>query len=200
VDSFARPGGNLTAITNFSPEVSAKRLELLKEVVPGLARVAYAWNPANQAGRPDWIETQAAAETLRLQVRPIEARSPHEVDDQFAAIVGNRPDGLIVGDDIVFIERRQHLVDVVASIGLPTMYSWGLFVPPGGLMAYGINGNDAYSKGAALVDKILNGARPADLPVERPTRFDLSVNLKTAQALGLTIPSSVVQQATQVVQ
>ena len=200
VASIARPGGNVTAMTNFSPEVSAKRLELLKEVVPGALRLAYFWNPANPASHPDWSETQVAADTLRLGLRSVEARSPDDVDGGLAAIAGDRPDALVVSGDIVFVERRQQVIDFAATSRLPTMYSWGLFVPPGGLMAYGVDPNDVYRRGAVPVDKILKGANPADLPVEQPARFDFRVNLKTAQALGLTIPQSVLLQATEIVQ
>jgi putative ABC transport system substrate-binding protein len=200
VASYARPGGNVTGITNLAPETSAKRLELLREVVPGLARVDFLWNPANPVALPDWRETQAAARLLGLQVRSVEARSSDEVASALAAIGAERPDAVINTGEVIFGQRRAQVLEFLANNRLPAIHQFTGDVLQGGLMSYGVNTADAWRRAAHYVDKILKGAKPADLPVEQPTKFDFVINLNTAQALGLTIPPSVVAQATEVVQ
>jgi putative ABC transport system substrate-binding protein len=158
VNSYQRPGGNVTGITNVAPETSAKRLELLRDVVPGLARVDYLWNPANTVSLLDWGETQAAARVLSLQVRSVEARDVDEIPGALSAIVAERPDAVIVNGEIIFVQQRPQVVGLLANSRLPTMYSARQDVTQGGLMAYGVSSVDVYRRAAGYVDKILKGA------------------------------------------
>ena len=200
VESYARPGGNVTGVTNLSPETSAKRLELLRELVPALSRVDFLWNPVNPAAAPDWRETEEAARMLGVRVRSVEARDPDEVGSALAAIGAERPDAVIATGEVIFIQRRVQILEFLAKHRLPAIHQYHQDVAQGALMAYGANAGEVYRRGAYYVDRILKGARPADLPVERPTTFDLAVNLKTAQAMGLRIPQSILTQATDVIQ
>jgi putative tryptophan/tyrosine transport system substrate-binding protein len=200
IASFARPGGNLTGTTNFAPETGAKRLQLLKEVVPGATRVDVVWNFANPAAAPEWEETQAAARQLGMTLQQRDVRDPAQIEGAFQAMAVVRPDALLVSGEPFFIADRERLVELAAAMGLPAMYFGPEFVAAGGLMSYGSNSPDLFRRAAYYVDKILKGARPADLPVERPTRFDFAINLQAARALGLTMPESVLQQATEIIQ
>jgi putative ABC transport system substrate-binding protein len=200
IASFARPGGNLTGTSNFSPETAAKRLQLLKEVVPGATRVDVVWNFANPATAPEWDETQAAARQLGVTLQQRDVRDPAQIEGTFQAMAAARPDALLVSGEPIFVAPRARLVELAAAMGLPAMYTSPVFVAAGGLMSYGNNLADSFRVAAGHVDKILRGARPADLPVERPTRFEFAINLQAAQALGLTIPPSVLAQATEVIQ
>jgi putative tryptophan/tyrosine transport system substrate-binding protein len=200
IASFARPGGNLTGTSNFSPETAAKRLQLLKEVVPGATRVDVVWNFANPATAPEWDETQAAARQLGVTLQQWDVRDPTQIEGAFQAMAAARPDALLVSGEPFFTARRARLAELAAAMGLPAMYVDPRFVAAGGLMSYGWNIADSFRRAAGYVDKILRGARPADLPVERPTRFDFAINLQAAQALGLAIPPSVLAQATEVIQ
>ncbi len=198
VASLARPGGNVTGFVLTSPGLSAKRLDLFKEAVPSLSRVAALWDPT---GAPTSLsDTQAAAQALRLELRVLEIRSPDDLAGAFEAARSAQVDGLVsLGGGLLFNARRR-IVDFAADQRLPTMFPQREYTDDGGLMAYGPNVANNYQRAAAYVDKILKGAKPADLPVEQPTRFDSVINLKTAQALGLTIPQSVMIQATEVIQ
>jgi putative tryptophan/tyrosine transport system substrate-binding protein len=200
VAALDRPGGNVTGLTNTVPAMAGKRLQLLKEAAPSLARVDYFWNPANLGVHAEWAELQTAAERLSLTVRSREARGPQELDRAFIAIVGDRPDGLVVHGDASYLPHTRRIVDFVADQRLPAIYQLREFVEAGGLMYYGVSIPDLFRRAATYVDKILKGASPADLPVEQPTTFDFIINLKTAQALGLTIPPSLLQQATEIMQ
>ena len=201
VASLARPGGNVTGMT-FTPtmELLGKRLALLKEAVPRASRVAILSNPANPSHVRELEAVQAAAGPLRLQLHASDARGPEEFDRVFAAIARQRVDGLLVLVDSMFGIHRTRLAELAASYRLPTMYGVREYVVAGGLMAYGVNLVDYMDGAASYVDRILKGARPGELPIEQPTKFELVINLKTAKALGLTIPAPLLARADQVIQ
>jgi putative ABC transport system substrate-binding protein len=199
VASLARPGGNTTGLSFLSPELSAKQLELLKEALPKTSRVAVLWNPGNPGLALAVRETEVAARALGVQVQLFEARGPDEIDRAFLAMTRERADALIVLADAVFHVDRTRIVGLAAKSRLPAMYNFREFVDAGGLIAYAANLADLFRRMAVYVDKILKGARPADLPVEQPMKFELVVNLKTAKALGLTIPQSVLIRADEVI-
>ena len=200
VASLARPGGNVTGLTQMDPELSAKRLDLLKEAVPRIALVAVMWNPSNPASVDLLRETEAAARSLGVQVQAIEVRNPSELDGAFKTVANVRPSALVTIGDGMLWSVRTRIVDFAMKSRLPGIFPDREFAEVGGLMSYGPNPADSIRRAALLVDKILKGAKPADLPVEQPTKFDLVLNLKTAKALGLTIPQSVLIQATEVIQ
>jgi putative ABC transport system substrate-binding protein len=200
VASLARPGGNVTGLSLFSPELSGKRLELLKETIPKLSRVAVLWNPSNPSVPPLLRETEAAAHALRLRLQLLEVRGPTEIDRAFSAIARDRAGALLVLPDPTAVDQQKRILDLAAKSRLPAMYWSRELVEAGGLMAYGANAPDMFRRAATYVDKILKGAKPADLPVEQPTRFELAINLKTAKALGLTFPPSILVRADQVIQ
>ncbi len=201
VASLARPGGNVTGLSTVSPELSGKRLELLREAVPGTSRVAFLWNPDVRGAVLDYKETEAAARSLRLQLQSVEVPRAEDLDRAFSAVTNQRAQALIVPglNPVVFANRRQ-IVSFAQRNRLPSMYAQKEFVDAGGLMSYGPSTTDMFRRAATYVDKILKGAKPADLPVEQPTRFELVVNLKTAKALGLTIPPSIMVRADQLIQ
>lgn len=196
--SFARPGGNVTGLTEIAPEIAGKRLEWLTEVVPGIARVAVLRNAAATAS--EWPHIQAAAQQLRLQLHALEIRSPEDVQGAFGAATGNQAEALLLVTDPLTLTLRTQIPDLAAKSRLPSMYDRREYVELGGLAGYGPNIADLFRRAAVYVDKILKGANPADLPIERPTTFDFVINLKTARALGLTIPQSILMQATEVIQ
>jgi putative ABC transport system substrate-binding protein len=200
VASLARPGGNLTGLSLFNKEVSGKRLELLKESLPTVSRVAVLVNPGNPIHTTFWKETQSAAQTLGLQLQSIEVRGPKDFDDTFTTAARGRAEALLAFDDSLTLGHRTRLVALAAKHRLPAMYGFREFPDAGGLMSYGPNNLDLYRRTARYVDRILRGAKPADLPVEQPTKFELVINLKTAKALGLTIPPSVLARADQVIE
>jgi putative ABC transport system substrate-binding protein len=199
VANLARPGGNVTGMANLDSELSGKRLEILKEVVPGLSRVAILWNPANPAHRPALGESEVAARGLGVQLQLVEVRAPHEFTSAFAAMSRERASALMLLADSMFGSHRAQVVELAAKSRLPSLFWVKDFVAAGGLMSYGASYPDLLRRAATYVDKILKGAKPADLPMEQPTTFELVINLKTAQALGLTIPPSVLFQATEVI-
>jgi len=200
VQSLARPGGNLTGVSDLAVEISAKRLELLKEAVPMLSRVAVLWNSADGAMTLSFKQIQTAARTLGVTIRPLGVQEPEDFDQAFTAMIHERPDALVVISDALVTLNRKRILDFAAANRLPAIYTRRLYADDGGLMAYGPSSADMLRRGAAFVDKILKGAKPADLPVEQPTQFELVVNLKTAKALGLAIPQSVLFRADQVIQ
>jgi putative ABC transport system substrate-binding protein len=200
VTSLARPGGNLTGLSLFAPELSGKRLELLKDTVPALSHVAVLANPANPVTAAELRETQRAAQALQVQVHVVEVRSPQELDSAFTALRSLRTDALIVLMDPLFISQRTRLVELTATHQLPAMYGFREDAEAGALMAYGPNFPDMFRRAATYVDKILKGAKPADLPVEQPTKYELVLNLKTARALGLTFPPHLLVLADTVIQ
>jgi len=200
VRALAQPGGNVTGLSLLTHELSGKRLELLKEVVPRASRVAVLWDPGQPVGAPILKETEAAARSLGLQVQPVEARGPDDFESALSAVKKMRAGGLVVLPSQVFAAHRYRLADLLIKERIPTVFVRSDFVEAGGLMSYAPNYADQNRRAAAYVDKILKGAKPADLPVEQPTRFELAINLKTAKALGLTIPKSVLVRADQVIQ
>ncbi|HTK91363.1 MAG TPA: ABC transporter substrate-binding protein [Verrucomicrobiae bacterium] len=200
VASLARPGGNLTGLSFSNREVSAKRLELLKESFPGISRVAALTNPGNPIHAVFWQETHIAAQTLGLRLQAVKVRGPEDFDEAFRAAVRGRVDALLAFDDALTVGYRARLVALAAKYRLPTMYGLREFPNAGGLLSYGADLLDQYRRTATYVDRILKGARPADLPVEQPTKFELVINLKTAKALGLKIPQSLLLRADQVIE
>ena len=200
VRSLGRPGANLTGTTNIAPQLGARRLALLKEAIPGLGRLTVLWNPTIASKSPELRETEVAAQHLGVQLQSVEVRVPDDLEGAFEAITRQRTEALIPLGGPPITQEIDRIVAFASRARLPAMYESRDWTEAGGLMAYGPNFQDIYRRGAAYVDKILKGARPADLPVEQPTTFDFVINLKTAQALGLTIPQSVLQQATEVIQ
>jgi putative tryptophan/tyrosine transport system substrate-binding protein len=198
VKSLARPGGNVTGLSFLSTELSAKRLELLKEALPALTRVAVIRDPRSLAGQVRATETTARSLGLRLQI--LEVRGPGEFEGAFAAAKEARAEGLSVLGSPILSAHRKALVELAAKHRLPAIYFWREFVEDGGLMSYAPSLSDLWRRTATYVDKILKGAKPADLPVEQPTKFELVVNLRTAKALGLTIPPSILVRADQVIE
>jgi putative ABC transport system substrate-binding protein len=201
VASLARPGGNITGLSDLGAELSGKRLELLKEVIPGATRVAVLWNAANPGNTPRWKETQAAAHKLGLVLLSHEVREPQDLNGVFARMAKAHPDALLVFIDALLNMHSRQIVDFATQQHLPSVFAGTAGqVLAGGLMSYGPSVPDLYRRAATFVDKILKGAKPADLPVEQPTKFVLVINLKTARALGLRIPQSVLLQATHVIE
>jgi putative tryptophan/tyrosine transport system substrate-binding protein len=200
VASLARPGGNLTGLSILAPELSGKRLELLKEVVPKLSRVAAMLNPTNPVYRLELQETHDAARSLGLQIQPIvEVSDLNTLQEGFTALRRDRVRALLLFTDTIFYSMRGRIVEYAAKSRLPAMYWQREFADDGGLMSYGPLTNELFRRAATYVDKILKGAKPADLPVEQPTKFEFVINLKTAKALNLTIPQSVLYRADKVI-
>jgi putative ABC transport system substrate-binding protein len=199
VASYARPGGNVTGFSPITPELAGKRLELLTEVAPEIRRVAVLWEPI-QAKIPDFRETRVAAQTLGLQLQPLELRNPGEFATVFAAATADPPDALLTLGSPTTVIYRAQILDFAARARLPAMYDKKEFVIDGGLMAYIPSPVEHGRRTAAYVDKILKGTKPADLPVEQPTRFELVINLKTATELGLKIPQSILLRADEVIE
>jgi len=200
VASLARPGANLTGLSTDSTEVDGKRLELLKEILPSLSRVGVLLNPANPNTALHWKQVQAAAEALHLKLERVEVKRAEDFDAAFAALARQRPRAFLMLGDLFLFAHRARIVTFATRQRLPAMYPTREFVDAGGLISYAASSSDMYRRAATYVDKILKGAKPADLPVEQPTRFELVVNMKTAKALGLTIPPSVLVRADQVIQ
>jgi putative tryptophan/tyrosine transport system substrate-binding protein len=199
VESLARPGGNVTGLSLLTPDLAPKRLELLKEAVPTLARVAVLWNATNPVKVLDWHETQAAASALGLQLHSLEVRGPPDFAGAFDAATRDRADALVVLPDGLINSHRKQIVDFATARRLPGMYPYREFVDAGGLMSYAPSYVDLFRRAAVYVDRILKGTKPADLPVEQPTKFELVLNMKTAQALGLALPPSILFQADEVI-
>jgi putative ABC transport system substrate-binding protein len=201
VASLARPGGNVTGITIMAPDLVGKQLELLKEAIPKLSRVALLWNPDNPGSAPQLRQAEAAARALAVRLQALEARNPQEIDNAFAAMTRERADAfLILADAILGLNQRKQIAELAAKARMPAVYGVTEYAEAGGLMVYGANLLDLERRAATYVDKILRGAKPADLPVEQPTKFELVINLKTAKALGLTIPQSILGRADEVIQ
>jgi putative ABC transport system substrate-binding protein len=198
VASLARPGGNVTGLGLLTPDLSGKRLELLLEIVRKLSRIAILMNPENPVSAIFLAETQAAARTLGIELQRVDARNPEDIERAFEAITV--ADALIVFDDPALWSYRPRIVALAAAPRLPAMYGLRDFVDDGGLMSYGPDRPAQYRRTAVFVDKILKGARPADLPVEQPTKFELVINLKTAKALGLDIPPMLLARADEVIE
>ena len=200
VASLAQPKGNITGVTTFSTELTGKRIELLKELVPNLSRVALLHNMGNPAAPPEWEETKTAARSLGLQAELLDVRGQGDIGRAFERAARQHVDALLIGADGLTQMHQQTIVDSVARSRLPAAYPAREFVEAGGLIAYAVNYPDLYFRFASFVDKIFKGAKPGELPVEQPTKFELVINLTTAKALGLTIPQSVLLRADEVIQ
>jgi putative ABC transport system substrate-binding protein len=203
VTSLARPGGNVTGLSILAPALVGKRLELLTQALPGVSRVAVLWQPGGHDERTDndiLKEAGVAARVLGVRLQFVEVRGPADFDRAFSDMTRARAGALTVLTGIMFLNERRRLVDLTAKNRLPAVYGGRDFVDAGGLLSYGPNLGDLYRRAATYVDNILKGAKPGDLPVEQPTKFELVINLKTAKALGLMIPPSLLQRADQVVE
>jgi putative ABC transport system substrate-binding protein len=200
VASFSRPGGNITGQSTMAPEVVGKQLEMLKEIVPKASLVAALWNPSNPGNPPQLRGAEVAARTLGLRLQPLEARNPSDFDNAFAMMTKQRSDALIVLVDVMFNEHRTRIAHLATVSRLPAVYGLPEHAAAGGLITYSASTRELFRRSATYVDRILKGAKPADLPIEQPTKFELAINLKTAKALGLTIPPSLLQRADQVIE
>ena len=196
VVSLARPGGNVTGMSLMSSELGAKRLELLREVLPQLSRVAVLWNLEN----PYSVLTQSAGLTMGIEVRSLEVRGPDDFDTAFEAARGLHPDALITVEDPLTLVHRAPIAEFAAREQLPSIHGTREFVAAGGLISYGASLLDQFRRAASYVDKILRGAKPADLPIQQPTKFEMVINLKTAKALGLKVPPTLLARADEVIE
>ena len=200
VTSLAHPGGNVTGWTHEGLELRVKYLDLLKDAVPQATRIGVLWNPGNPIHGPSLKSIEAAAQTLTLKLLPVPVRMPQEIGGAFSVLARQHVQALIVFQDGMFLAHRQEIIARAAMNRLPAMYGTTELVKAGGLMGYGVNLLEMYRHGSSFVDRILKGAKTADLPVEQPRTFELVINLKTAKALGLTIPLSLLQRADQVIE
>jgi putative ABC transport system substrate-binding protein len=200
VTSLARPGGNLTGPGWSTGELTGKRVELLKEAIPRLSRAAVLWTPTDQAAQRQWQEAQSAARRLRVTLRSLEVRDPNDFPKAFSAMTQKRPDALITFPSPLTSAYRPIIIDFAIKQRLPTMFAIKADVEAGGLLSYAPSLTDTFRRAARYVDKVLKGANPGELPIEQPTRFELVINLKTAKALGLTIPQSLLVRADEIIQ
>jgi len=200
VPSLAQPAGNLTGTSTMASDIIGKQLEVLTEAIPGVSRVALLWNPDNPGGAPQLREAAAAARTLGVRLQTLEARNSREIDTAFTAMTRERAAALVVLTDAIFTNQVKQIAERAAKRRLPSIYGQREYVEAGGLMVYSSNPFDLERRAATFVDKILKGAKPAGLPIEQPSKFDLVINLKTAKTLGLTIPSSLLLRADQVIE
>jgi putative ABC transport system substrate-binding protein len=201
ITSLAHPGGNITGMTFLvGPEIAGKQLELLKVFAPAASRVAVLTNPTNESHAPLTRELKAASRAFGVQLQVFEARSPDQLDSAFTAMTRERAAALLVLTDAMFVGQRRRVADLAAKTGLPAMYNQREFVDAGGLISYGASLSDMFRRAATHLDKILRGAKPGDIPVEQPTKFELVINLKTAKVLGLAIPQSLLLRADEVIQ
>jgi putative ABC transport system substrate-binding protein len=200
VSSLARPGGNITGMSLMTPDLTEKRLQLLTEILPGRTRVAVLWNPSNPVSEPELRKAESAALSLGLQLQALGVKDPRDFASAFSSMKAERADGLFVLPDAMFFGQRNEIAGLAASNRLPLVAHLREFADAGGLMTYGPNVVDVHRRAANFVDKILKGAKPAGLPVEQPTKFELVINLRAAKALGLTIPPSVLLRADHVIE
>jgi putative ABC transport system substrate-binding protein len=200
VATLARPGGNVTGLTQMTPEMTAKRLQLLVETVPGLTRIAILFNPGNPNGLFVMEEARTAAKTLGLAVHGLEIRTPGDVDAALSAVAANRPDAIVLLSDSMIHSRSTSIAEFAIKHRLPTISPYRQFAKAGGLMIYGVDIPDIFRRAVDYIDKILKGAEPADLPVRQPTKFELVINLRTARTLGITLPRSLLVQASELIE
>ena len=200
VKSLARPGGNITALSIMSVELGPKRLEMLRSMVPKLTRVAVLVNPSNASNILGLKIVQAAAQKLGIRIQPVEASTPQEIANAFAVMARQNAGALIVWLEALFQQQKNQIVELTAKQRLPSIAAYGEYVEAGGLMSYGQNIRENFRRAATYVDKIFKGAKPGDIPVEQPTTFELFINRKTAKALGLTIPQSLLISATKIIE
>jgi putative ABC transport system substrate-binding protein len=200
VASLARPGANVTGMTDESIQLSAKRMELLKEAVPKAALIAVLWNANDQGMTLRYREIEKAARTLRVEVQALGVREPDDFAAAFSAMTRRRPDAMFLVADGLTTVNRKRFVEFAATHRIPAMYEWNFIVREGGLMSYGVSVEDSFHQAALYIDRIFKGANPADLPAEQPTRYYFAVNLKTAATLGLTIPPSLLLRTDEAIQ
>jgi putative tryptophan/tyrosine transport system substrate-binding protein len=200
VPSLAHPGGNVTGISSVTVDLEAKRFGLLRELVPGMVRVAALYNMSSPTNSPQWKEVETAARSVGVQPRLLDVRTAEDLEPAFVAASQQRADGLVVGQDGLFQVNRKLIAELAAKHRLPAIYRSMESIEAGGLMAYGPNYPSLYRQAASYVDKILKGAKPGDLPVEQPKKFELILNIRAARAMGLTIPQSLVLQADELIQ
>jgi putative ABC transport system substrate-binding protein len=200
IASLAHPGGNVTGLAVLNGETSAKRVQLLQEVIPGLSKGAVLWNSANPANSLAWRETESAGDKLGVKLTPREVRSLTDFEAAFAEMAKQHPDVLLVIQDALTLENRKAIIDFALQNKLPSMFVGKEWVEEGGLMSYGDRLPERYRRAADIVDKVLRGTKPADIPVEQPTTFELAVNLKTAKAIGLTLPPTFLARADVVIE
>jgi putative ABC transport system substrate-binding protein len=199
VESLARPGGNITGLSQISPELAGKRLELLKEIVPKLSRVAVLWNPQGTTSPLSWKEIQLPAPELGIQLHSLEVRRSNDFDKAFEDATRARAGAVAIMPDPLFAGNLKRIADLAAKNRLPSIFHLREFVDSGGLVAYGVDRPDQFRRAATYVDKILKGRKPADLPIEQPTKFELVINLKAAKQIGLTIPPNLLVRADRVI-
>jgi len=200
VQSLSRPGGNVTGLTNFAEDLASKQLDVMRELLPHLERVAVLINIPNPLHLPQWRETQSAAARAAVALVPFEIHSPDQLPQAFTAFTQARAEALLVPPDATFGTHRQRIAELATAARLPAIFFSRASVEDGGLMSYGPDPEENYRRAAIFVDKILKGAKPADLPVERPTKFELAINLKTAKALGITVPPTLLARADEVIE
>ena len=199
VATLARPGGNITGLSTLSPELNGKRLELLKEIVPKLSRVAVHGTSTSASNAQSLRETELAAGALAVKLQYLDVRSPKDIEAAFRAAATGRADALLVLGNPILNNQRKQVVELAVKHRLPATYTRPEFIEAGGLMYYGTNYNELFRRAAIYVDKILKGAKPAELPVEQPKKFELIINLKAAKQIGLTIPPNVLASADKVI-
>ena len=200
VAGLAHPGGNVTGLSAFSIATEQKRVELLREIVPGITRLAALYNMSNPVSPPRWEEIKTVARSLGIEPELLDVRTPEDLGPGFEAVTRRRVDALIVGNDGLIQANRRSIVDLAARHKLPAIYAYREIVDGGGLTSYGVSYSHLYFRAASFVDKIFKGAKPTDLPVEQPTKFELVINLKTAKALGLSIPEAFLLRADEVIE
>jgi putative ABC transport system substrate-binding protein len=200
IESLGRPGGNVTGLAWMTTDMQGKRLQLLKEILPKMSRVADVWNPLNPATRRDFIELEGAARTLGISVLSAQVKGAEDLEGAFNSVTRAHADAVIVQTDPFTIQYRKKIADLATRNHLPSMFYMRDYVVDGGFISYGASLIDQFRRTAGYVDRILKGARPADLPVEQPTKFELIINLKTAKVLGITIPQSILLRANEVIQ
>jgi putative ABC transport system substrate-binding protein len=200
VESLAHPDGNITGLSQIASDLAGKRLELLKEMVPKLSRVAVLWNPQNPASTISWKEIQLPGRQLAVELHSLEVRSPNDFDKAFEAATRARAGALFIIADPVIVTNLKRIAGLAAKSRLPSIFQFSEFADSGGLVAYGPDRADMFRRAATFVDKILKGAKSGELPIEQPTKFELVINMKTAKALGLTIPPSILLRADRVIE
>ena len=198
VTNLARPGGNITGFATFAPEIMAKRLELLKEMLPRIRRVAVLLNPENPSKGPVLRAMGKTAKSLKVGLQPVEARNPNEIESTFSTISGKRVDAIVIENETLFSANDKRIVELAATKRIPSA-GRPEFAEAGGLIGYGANNVEMFRRAATYVDKILKGAKPGDIPIEQPTTFEFVLNMKTAKALGIKFPQSILVQATKVI-
>jgi len=200
VPNLGRPGGNITGLSSIAPDLEGKRLELLREVVPKLSHVAFFLNPANAFHTASMRQARVAAQSLGIKLQPMEVNKSEQLDGAFASIVKEKPDALLILADRIFLHNRKRMMEFAIHQRLPSVNAYRELVEAGGLISYGPSYEDMHRRAAVYVDKILKGTKPADLPIEQPTKFTLLINLKTAKTLGLTVPPTLVARADELIE